>query len=241
MSTMHREDQELRARLAHMSDALSSPKAHITQRPSFIATCEDCQAQVGTIIRRLDAATQEAATDAAENKAVKAEFDAARAVALEEYGILYDEVSRLARPRRAKDRDPVQTAKHLAFFNRVMPSSPSKVADLRAAALVSFLQGVQSALGSAPAPLPAEDVASFTAAVQDLTAKRQAVVGEALDDAPILEALHAVRADANSVLVATRSILSGILRLEKNPLSVDEFISRRQAAAPKAPPPPADA
>ncbi len=107
--------------------------------------------------------------------------------------------------------------------SRVLSSSSQRAATLDLLAQISAI-------------LNADDIRAFTEATNDLKAARQRVTDEALDDAPLMETLRAARAQAAGVLVASRSMLDGVLRFENSPTDVDTFILRRKESKESLPP-----
>lgn len=225
-------DQELRAQLQHINNAMRSPEAHITQRPGFVAAVGEAQGFVERALLNLDAAISDTTTDAIENLSSLTAFNSAAALAVEEYGVLREEAARATRSRRRKPLTAEDIAKAQVFFARVFSTKPSDVQDLRDAALVSYLRSTFQSLSHSPVSLPADDVAAFGDAFATLEQARQRVIDENLDDTPLQKRLEQARTTANSALSGSQSILRGILRLENSPLSVDEFVSRRNTPTP---------
>lgn len=226
-------DEALSTKLEHLIGSTKN-QAEITSCEAFRAALLEGHERCKASKAELDGAVKAVDDDKIENSTAALTFSEALNATVEELKYTWDDGrNRLLNLRPAERRalGEVELKRRRDFFEINLDMPPSRFSSTGRTAATSKLSAIFQRLSGAPAYFPSEALATLGEKLDALTQAHEAVIAEALDDHPLIVALETARAQATSSHVAMRELLSGVLRFEESPSSVNEFILRTSRRA----------
>jgi len=231
------QDQALSNELAHLIKATAAPET-VVAAAEFLSAIALARSQSETAKAELDRSVKAVDDDGTENKAVALAFANALTACLDELRFVGGNVKNRLLNLRAEDRQALgaeEMSNRERFIATNIEPAPSEIASMGRTAAVNRVRSIHDRLAENTSYAPAAEIAAFAASVKAVEEAHARVLAEKLDDQPLYDSLVKARVEAQSFRVAFRSLLDGVLRFERSPVDVDQFLIRTGSPVPVEP------